>query len=147
MAMEIQVHKYLSNVLKIWDKSESRWTKNNTNYITVFKKADMEEKNTCIYLSIAHINSKTVLLLADIASFKCKFGRMIILSKSYLRRYVVQSLIALVSNFLGTCQSFWFESCSSAYYRLFSIVVVKRSLRCDVKRIEVIREVLVHIFI
>ena len=39
---------------------------------------DMEEKNTYIYLIIAYIASKTVLLLADIAIFNCTFGRMII---------------------------------------------------------------------
>ena len=38
---------------------------------------DMEEKNTYINLTIAHITSKTVLLLADIAVFNRAFGRII----------------------------------------------------------------------
>ena len=39
---------------------------------------DMEEKNTYIYLTIAYITWKTVVLLADIAIFNCVFGRIII---------------------------------------------------------------------
>ena len=39
---------------------------------------DMKEKNTYIYLIIAYITSKTVLLLTDIAIFYCTFGRTII---------------------------------------------------------------------
>ena len=38
---------------------------------------DMEEKNAYIYLTIAYITSKTVLLLADIAISNCTFGRII----------------------------------------------------------------------
>ena len=57
-------------------KNESWWTKNNTNYKTGFKTmVDMEEKNTNIYLTIAYITSKTVLLLADISILNCTFGR------------------------------------------------------------------------
>ena len=37
-----------------------------------------EEKKTYIYLTMAYITSKTVLLLADIAIFSCTFGRIII---------------------------------------------------------------------
>ena len=39
---------------------------------------DMEEKNTNIYLTIAYITSKTVLLLVDITILNCTFGRIII---------------------------------------------------------------------
>ena len=43
---------------------------------------DMEEKNTCIYLTIADITVITLLLLADIAIFNRTLDRITIQNKS-----------------------------------------------------------------
>ena len=51
------------------------------------------------------------------------------------------------SEFNGFGSHFESSSVQAQIIALSRIVVVKRSLRCDVKGIDVIREVLIHIFI